>query len=224
VRWTEDEYAQLLRIGGGKERLISVLTPEVLESEGLPKDEASQRNMVQDWHREKTRRYKNFVHEGLLPARPGIRRVAEQAQTAGWMLAVASTSAEESVRAVLEHVMGERLSGSFEVFAGDVVPNKKPSPDIYLHALERLGISKGDSVVIEDSRPGMLAALAAGLVTIVTASSFTMEEDFTGAALVVSSLGEEGDPAIVMSNPYQIDVPDLVDLSVISAVARRAKK
>ena len=59
---------------------------------------------------------------------------------AGWQLAVASTSAEASVRAVLEHAVGAERAAQFAVFAGDVVPAKKPAPDIYLLALRELGL------------------------------------------------------------------------------------
>ena len=81
-----------------------------------------------------------MVRAGRLPGRPGIARIVDEALAAGWSLAVASTSAEESVRAVLEHVVGADVAARFAVFAGDVVPAKKPDPAIYLLALERMGV------------------------------------------------------------------------------------
>ena len=54
------------------------------------------------------------------------------------------------------------------MFAGDIVPAKKPDPAIYLLALERLAIEPGDAIVIEDSRNGLLAAVGAGLRCVVT--------------------------------------------------------
>ena len=81
------------------------------------------------------------------------------------------------------------------MFAGDIVPAKKPDPAIYPLALERLGIEPGDAIVIEDSRNGLLAAVGAGLRCVVTVSSYTVDEDMSEAALVVSSLGDPGDPA-----------------------------
>ena len=69
------------------------------------------------------------------PAGPGIARIVDEALAAGWTLAVASTSAEPSVRAVLEHAVGAEHGGrASPVFAGDVVPAKKPDPAIYLLA------------------------------------------------------------------------------------------
>ena len=47
------------------------------------------------------------------------------------------------MRAVLEHVVGEETAAHFAVFAGDIVPAKKPDPAIYLLALEELGVGRG---------------------------------------------------------------------------------
>ena len=207
IRWSVEEYGRLLAIGGGKERLASLFTPENVERYGLPADPDEQRELVARWHKAKTARYTAFIGSGVLPARPGIARIAAEADAAGWQLAVASTSAEASVRAVLEHAVGVTLAERFEVFAGDVVPRKKPAPDIYLLALRELEAAPADVVVVEDSGNGLAAARAAGLATLVTVSSYTVDEDFTGAALVVSSLGELPDePATVLADPYGLVV------------------
>jgi beta-phosphoglucomutase-like phosphatase (HAD superfamily) len=124
----------------------------------------------------------------------------QEAIDSDWVLAVASTSAEESVRAVLEHVVGTASAARFSVFAGDVVPAKKPDPAIYELALERLGLGPGDAIVVEDSRNGLLAAVGAGLRCVVTVSSYTGDEDFGEAALVVTSLGDLGEPARVLAD------------------------
>jgi HAD superfamily hydrolase (TIGR01509 family) len=156
--------------------------------------------MIADWHKYKTETYKQMVREGKLPGRPGVRRLIQEAKDAGWLLAVASTSAEESVRGVLEYVVGKELFGSFLILAGDVVPKKKPAPDIYLLALEKLGVSADKSLIIEDSRNGLLAAVAAGVRCIVTLSSYTWEEEMGESLMVVSDLGEPGSPMKVVAN------------------------
>jgi HAD superfamily hydrolase (TIGR01509 family) len=213
VRWSEAEYGRLLAIGGGKERLTTLLEPGLVERAGLPTDPDEQRELVARWHRAKTARYTDLVRSGALPGRPGIARLVAEADAAGWRLAVASTSAEESVRAVLEHAVGPELAARFAVFAGDLVPRKKPAPDIYLLALRETGLDPREVVVVEDSANGLRAALAAGLTTVVTVSSYTRDEDFTGAALVVSSLGDLPDaPATVLADPHDLDVEGAVTL------------
>jgi HAD superfamily hydrolase (TIGR01509 family) len=206
VRWSDAEYARKVLVGGGKERMATLLTPEFVEANGLPADAEGQRETLAAWHRRKTAIYTETIEGGSIPPRPGVRRVAGEAAGAGWTLAVASTSAEQSVRSVLEVAVGPELAARFGVFAGDVVAHKKPAPDIYRLAVERLGVSPDDTLVVEDSRNGLRAALSAGLTCLVTTSGYTADEDFTGAALVVSDLGEPGaEPISVRADPHHLD-------------------
>ena len=200
VQWSEEEYGIKLKIAGGKERMASLLTPEFVAKAGLPTEPEAQKQMIADWHKRKSEIYKQMIREGRLPGRPGVARIVKEARAAGWKLAVASTSAEESVRGVLEYVVDKDIAGEFLVLAGDIVPKKKPAPDIYLLTLERLGMPADQCLVVEDSANGLLAALAAGLRCIVTLSSYTWEEDMTGALLVVSDLGEPDAPMQMVAN------------------------
>ncbi len=216
VRWSDAEYAEKVKVGGGKERMKTLLTPEFIAKAGLPSDAEALEAQVARWHRRKTEIYTGVITGGAVPPRPGVRRVAEQARAAGWTLAVASTSAEPAVRSVLDLAMGAELAARFQVFAGDVVPRKKPAPDIYELAVDRVGADRAEVVVIEDSRNGMLAALEAGLGCVVTPSAYTGEEDFTGASLVVTCLGDpppDGTAARVLADPLGSRPGDLVTLA-----------
>jgi HAD superfamily hydrolase (TIGR01509 family) len=168
----------------------------------VPADDEEWWATVAGWHKRKSEIYKELIAEGALPGRPGVKRISEEALAAGWQLAVCSTSALSSVRAVVDHVMGEELAARFAgIFAGDMAKAKKPDPAIYLLALEKLQLSPADCVVVEDSRNGLLAATAAGLPCLVTVNDLTREEDFHEAALVVSSLGDPGgEPTAVIAN------------------------
>ena len=193
VEWSEEEYGRKLQIAGGKERMASELTPEFVRANGLPEDPDGQAAELAKWHRRKTEIYTEMVAAGRLPTRPGIRRIIGEAQDAGWKLAVASTSAEPSVRAILEQAVGPERAARFDVvLAGDVVPKKKPAPDIYVLALQRLGVTAGETLVVEDSRNGLLAAHGAGLRCVMTVNGYTEEEDNSEAILVVTSLGDPG--------------------------------
>ena len=201
VRWSLDTYREKVLIGGGKERLASLLTPEFVAAAGLPADAAGQQAAVAAWHRRKTKIYTSLVASGAVPPRSGVARIVAEAQAAGWPVAVASTSAEVSVRATLERAVGADRARSVAVFAGDIVPRKKPAPDIYLLAIDRLGVPADQAVVIEDSRNGLLAATGAGLTCVITVNDFTRSEDFSQAALVVSALGDPGgEAASVLAN------------------------
>jgi HAD superfamily hydrolase (TIGR01509 family) len=202
VEWSVEEYGRRLKIGGGKERMASLLTPEFVAAAGLPTDPEEQAAEIAKWHKHKTALYTEMVAAGKLPPRPGIRRVISAAQDAGWKLGVASTSAEASVHAILEYAVGPERAARFDVFlAGDCVPHKKPAPDIYLLALEKLGVDPAEVLVVEDSRNGLVAAAAAGLRCLVTVNGYTEKEDFSEAILVVSSLGDpDGEQTTVIAN------------------------
>jgi HAD superfamily hydrolase (TIGR01509 family) len=222
VEWSAEEYGRLLQIGGGKERMATLLTPGFVAAAGLPTDAEGQAAELARWHARKTAIYTEMVAAGKLPPRPGIRRIIAEAQDAGWTLGVASTSAEASVRAILDVAAGHERAARFDlVLAGDVVPHKKPAPDIYLLAVERLGIPPPDLLVIEDSRNGLLAAVGAGLRCLVTVSDYSAAEAFDEAVLVVSSLGDPGGEVTrVLANRSAASPGDWLTLSDVEACLR----
>jgi beta-phosphoglucomutase-like phosphatase (HAD superfamily) len=78
----------------------------------------------------------------------------------------------------------------FEVIgAGDVVPAKKPAPDIYHWVLERLDLAPDACLALEDSENGLAASLGAGIPTLVTENAYTRGQNFTGALAVLPDLG-----------------------------------
>ena len=136
-----------------------------------------------------------------------------------WPVAVASTSAEISVRATLERAVGAGQARAVQVFAGDIVPHKKPAPDIYLLALDALGMPAERVVVVEDSRNGLVAATGAGLTCVITVNEFTAGEDFSEAALVISSLGDPGaERTEVLANRTQARPGEWVTLADLASV------
>jgi beta-phosphoglucomutase-like phosphatase (HAD superfamily) len=123
------------------------------------------------------------------------------------------------VRAVLEHVVGPEAAAGVLVLAGDVVPHKKPAPDVYLLALDRLGLRACEAVVIEDSGNGLDAAHAAGIRCVVTVNDYTRDDDFGTAALVVSSLGDPaGEGTQVLADASGVPVGDWVTLATLEAL------
>lgn len=214
-RWSVEEYGPLLRIGGGKERMKAYLAqhPEIDLGSGEELEA-----LIQRAHKLKSERYVQLIESGALPGRPGIARVIGEALDAGWQVACASTSAVPSVEAVLHSVIGpeqrERMVG---VFAGDVVPAKKPAPDIYLLAAQSLGRDISEVVVVEDSQSGAAAAAAAGMAHIVTVSHFTAEDAFPAAATVVSSLGDASSPAELLDG-LDVRADGVVDLAGLERI------
>jgi len=202
-QWTVDQYAEKLKIGGGKERIASLARDDDFRAAfQVPDSAEAWMAIVAGWHKRKSEIFQELVMSGAMPGRPGVQRLTRDALDRGWTLAVCSTSAQASVQAVLDSVVGRDLSSRFAgVFAGDIVKAKKPAPDIYNYAADRLGLAHDHCVVIEDSRNGLQSATAAGMACLITFNALTRNEDFSEAALVVSSLGDPGgEPATVVAN------------------------
>jgi HAD superfamily hydrolase (TIGR01509 family) len=221
ARWSEQEYGEKLRIGGGKERMASLFDDPAFAAAVGGSDRTQ---LLLTWHKAKTAAFKSLVAEGRIPPRPGIARIIGDALEAGWTVAVASTSAEESVRAVLANAVGSSTAERIPVFAGDVVPAKKPDPAIYRLTVERLGLSEVDTLVVEDSRNGLLAATGAALRCLVTVNGYTRDEDFTEAALVVSELGDPERPPIeVLANRSAATPGDFLTLDDLRALLEETR-
>ena len=98
---------------------------------------------------------------------------------------------KRAVEAVIRSSLGPSRRRMFAgVFAGDIVPFKKPDPAIYRLASSELGIPPSACLVVEDSRNGLLAATAAGMPCVVTTSAYTRDEEFPEARAVYADLGD----------------------------------
>jgi hypothetical protein len=114
-------------------------------------------------------------------------------------------------------VQNQELLSMIDLIAGsEAVERKKPAPDVYLWALDRLGLAAGNCVAIEDSSVGLRAALAAELTTLVTVSDYTAKDDFTAASAVVSNLGEVNAPACSLREPKPPN--GMVDVTFLQAL------
>ena len=189
--WTVDIYEDVLEVTGGKERIKHYLekyNPEFTEPENL--DE-----YVANLHKAKTAHYTQLLAEGKIPLRPGVERLLNEARDAGLRLAIATTTTPANVEALLTHTLGKASMDWFEVIAaGDIVPAKKPAPDIFNYAMEKMNLTPADCIAFEDSRNGILSAQGANLKTIITINGYTQNHDFTGAAIVIDHMGEPAQP------------------------------
>lgn len=117
---------------------------------------------------------------------PGVVELLDAARAAGLRLAVASNS---SHRHVDGHLAARGLLDRFDaVVCREDVPRGKPFPDLYLAALEKLGLPADDAIAFEDSLPGHEAAAAAGLRVVVVPNPSTVGDTFVHATLRRASL------------------------------------
>jgi HAD superfamily hydrolase (TIGR01509 family) len=180
--WSEELYARLLAVGGGRERMAAYFCE--LEPGPAPAE------LIDRVHARKTRYFAAKVEGGRLPLRPGVQRLLEAAKAHGLPLAIATTTTPANVDALLRAPLGERWRDMFAAFAnGATAHRKKPDPQVYLQVLEVLGAPAGRCLAFEDSHIGLRAALAAGVPTIITPTPFTADDDFAGALRVLPDLG-----------------------------------
>lgn len=191
--WTVELYAELLDVTGGKERIMYYLDNY---NTGFERP-ADLSDFVANLHRSKTAHYMALMAEGAIPLRPGVRRLLEEARSAGMRLAIATTTTPENVAALIESTLPKGAMDWFEVVgAGDIVPHKKPAADIYTWVLEKMKLEACQVIAFEDSAHGLAAARGAGIEQVVmTVNDYTRAQDFSGARTVLENLGEPGEPA-----------------------------
>lgn len=119
---------------------------------------------------------------------PGVEDLLDEAKALGVRTAIASSSPLDWVDG---HLRRLALLDRFDVIAvrNERLP-AKPRPDIYLSALERLGVASADAVAFEDSMNGILAAKAAGLFCVAVPNSVTEGMDLSKADARIRSLKE----------------------------------
>ena len=178
-QWDRARYGQLLKTTGGKERMRR-------HADDTGFDIAD--TAIAELHRAKTARYGALMAQGEIALRPGIAALIDRAKAAGIAVAVATTTNRPNVDALCEATFGQTAGDVFAVIAaGDEVAAKKPAPDVFLLALERLGLPASSCIAFEDSANGLRSAIGARLATIVCPSGYTETENFTGAALCIDS-------------------------------------
>jgi len=196
VVWSVEEYKELLKVTGGKERM-----KYYFNENGWPGQFDDHEELIISLHRQKTQFFMQLIESGALPLRPGIKRIVDEAISRNLKLAVCSTSNEKSVRLIVDLLLGKQRRGNFQaILAGDIVTRKKPDPEIYNLCIETLKINPRECMVIEDSRNGLMAAKAAKFNCLITTNGYTADEDFTEADILVNELGDDPDIQITIDD------------------------
>ena len=194
--WDEAIYKELINIGGGKERLmyhIKKAWPEMLGYKNLS-------NYIDSIHKIKNEIYEDYIKESTIEARPGVLRLIEELKKNKIKVALVSSTSEINLKNLFNQGLKINPSECFDLIAhGDCTKLKKPSPEIYQWTLEKFQLPPNACVAIEDSPRGLESASGANIKTLVTPSKLTLDEDFGGANLVLSDLGEPEKPFVAFS-------------------------
>ena len=183
--WSSEEYCELLKVFGGKERIR-----HFVETESI--DGISDKDIL-ELHQLKT-----SVYAELLPRtaelRPGVERLIEECLSRSVRLAIATTTTESNVDALDRAVGGSLRLDAFDVVVGgNTVPQKKPDPMVYRTTLEKLGLEPAEAIAIEDASAGVQAARGASLRCLASPSYYTTAHDLSHATVIVDDLANRGD-------------------------------
>jgi len=185
--WNVELYDKLLKVTGGKERIkyyVSDFNTAYKKPDNFD-------DFVKHLHLTKTKHYTAMLAAGQIPLRPGIRQLIDDARAVGITLAIATTTSPENVAGLLEVGIGKDWESYFAANGcGDIVPAKKPAPDIYNWVLDKLKLAPAECIALEDSYNGLRSAMAAGIKTYVTTNPYTHWHDFDGAAGIFEDLSD----------------------------------
>jgi HAD superfamily hydrolase (TIGR01509 family) len=185
--WDKESYGALLDVSGGKERILhhwKQVQPDMIPFYGNSVDES-----VHRLHALKTQVYERAMLEGAVALRPGVLDLIEAAHAEGLLLAIATTTTPANIAALLNANIGPNWRELFAVVEDAVTaPLKKPHPQVYLQAIQRLRLPANACLVFEDSLNGLQSATAAGLVTVITPTEYTRSQNFQNALRVLPSL------------------------------------
>lgn len=180
-RWDVAHYGALLRITGGRERLLHDMASRG-DAPALPDERLA---LAAELHRRKNAHYAEIVAAGQIPLRAGVIELIDEAAAAGLKQGIATTTSRANLQALLQHHLGPRWQAVFSTtICGEDVSAKKPDPEVYQRALTGLGVSFVDTLAIEDSPGGVTAARAARVPVIVTRSAY-FADDMIDSAIAI---------------------------------------
>lgn len=204
--WSEQEYAELLSISGGRERITAYLKAREFKHKSDPE----LRDFALRLHQRKSEIYRENLTAGHVGLRNGVMRLITEARQRDVKLGIATATSRSNVETLLQNNLGKDALAQFDaVVTSDIVKDKKPSPAVYQFAIAELGLTPETCIAIEDTTNGNKAARAAGLKTVITTHAFTIDNDFTGASLVINQLGEPDKPfSVISGNSYGANYVD----------------
>lgn len=205
-RWSAEHYGALLRITGGRERLLADMQGRA-EAPALP---AEREAMARELHRRKNARYAELVRDGAIALREGVRELIDEAEAAGLRQGIVTTTSRGNADALLARAFCVDWPRRFAVVVcGEDVAAKKPDPEAYLRALGMLKIEPVQAVALEDSPGGVAAARAAEVPVLVTRSAYFPGDTVEGAIAIGPGLHQRQgwSPMLPLSMPPGVAGP-----------------
>ena len=190
--WDINKYIQLLKINGGKNRIAYY---SKLNNSPLSDD------LIIKIHEKKQLHYLEIIKKNCVNLKTGVLRLINELQTKDVRQFIVTSSSKKQVDLLVKYLFNGFNPFEFVISSEDV-EFKKPNPLPYLKAVQLSGINKNNSIVFEDSNPGLISSLSAKLPTIFVPSNIpTVLDRKIKLDCILDSLGDENNVANVIKGP-----------------------
>jgi HAD superfamily hydrolase (TIGR01509 family) len=190
--WDANKYIELLKINGGKNRIAFY---SKLNNDDLSED------LIIKIHEKKQFHYLEIIKKKSVKFKTGVYRLINELHRKKVRQFIVTSSSRKQVDLLIEYLFNGFNPFEFVISSEDV-ELKKPNPLPYLKAVKLSGIRKNNSIVFEDSNPGLKSSLAANMPTIFVPSNIpiVLEENIK-LNCIIDSLGDEKNVAKVIKGP-----------------------
>ncbi len=190
--WDTNKYIELLKINGGKNRIAYY---SEFNNERLSDD------LIIKIHEKKQLHYLKIIKTNCVKFKIGVLRLINELHRKKIRQFIVTSSSRKQVELLVQYLFNGFNPFEF-IIASDDVELKKPNPFPYLKAVQLSGINKNNSIVFEDSNPGLISSLAANLPTIFVPSNIpTFLDENIELDCFLDSLGDENNVANVIKGP-----------------------
>ncbi|WP_032524471.1 HAD-IA family hydrolase [Prochlorococcus marinus] len=190
--WDTNKYIQLLKINGGRNRIAHYSR---LNNDYFSED------LILKIHEKKQFHYLELIKKNSVNLKTGVLRLINELYRKKIRQFIVTSSSRNQVDLLIKYLFNGFNPFEFIISSEDV-DLKKPNPLPYLKAVQLSGIKKNNSIVFEDSNPGLKSSLAANLPTIFVPSNIPIVlEKNIKLDCIIDSLGDGKHVANVIKGP-----------------------
>ena len=190
--WETNKYLKLLKINGGINRIAYYAKSN---------NEFFSDDLIHKIHETKQFHYLEIIKKNCVSFKTGVLRLINELHRKNVRQFIVTSSSRNQVNLLVEYLFNGFNPFEFIISSEDV-ELKKPHPLPYLKAIQLSGINKKNSIIFEDSKPGLKSSLAANLPTIFVPSNIPI---VLGQNIkldcILDSLGDQNNVANVIKGP-----------------------
>ena len=197
--WDKETYIKLLKVNGGKNRISAFAKQN---------NKKVSEDFIIDIHSKKQFFYLELINKGKVSLKRGVMRTIKELYESNVRQFIVTSSSRIQVETLTSNLFSGLKPFDFFVCSEDVI-HHKPDPLPYNQAIKLSGIKKENSIVFEDSSPGLRSSLAAGLPTICVETNIPIDFGDNHINCLVDTLGDALQPTnFLVGNSFESVVVD----------------